>query len=132
MKKIIKILLVLIWMIIIFIFSSQTGIESQSVSDGIVNKLIITNSSNFELISFIIRKSAHFILYFILGILVYNCTNKSKDNMINCIIICIIYSLTDEMHQMFISDRAGEFRDIIIDSFGSIFGILFIYKLKRK
>lgn len=118
-------------MIIIFIFSSQTGIESQSVSDGIVNKLIITNSSNFELISFIIRKSAHFILYFILGILVYNCTNKSKDNMINCIIICIIYSLTDEMHQMFISDRAGEFRDIIIDSIGSILGILLLNKIKR-
>ena len=52
--------------------------------------------------------------------------------MINSIILCIIYALTDEIHQMFISDRSGEFRDILIDSIASILGILSIYKLKRK
>lgn len=40
MKRIIKIGLVIIWMIIIFIFSSQTGDESSLISDTIVNKTI--------------------------------------------------------------------------------------------
>lgn len=131
--KIIKITFLIIWMIIIFMFSSQTGSESQYVSDALINKTVcINNSCNFDLVSFLIRKLAHFTLYFILGILVFINTKRSKEDIINSILFCIIYAFTDEMHQMFISNRSGELRDILIDSIGSYLGILLNYKLKRK
>jgi len=131
--KIIKITFLIIWMIIIFMFSSQTGSESQYVSDALINKTVcINNSCNFDLVSFLIRKLAHFTLYFILGILVFINTKRSKEDILNAILFCIIYAFTDEMHQMLISNRSGELRDILIDSIGSYLGIILNYKLKRK
>ena len=131
-KRIMNVGFVITWMIIIFIFSSQTGIESQNVSDTLINKTICINSScNFELISFLVRKSEHFILYFILGILVLNCHEKKKENIIYSLLICLIYAFSDEIHQMFISNRSGELRDIFIDFIGSLLGILLTYRIKK-
>lgn len=130
-KKIINVGFVIIWMLIIFIFSSQTGIESQNVSDKLINKTVCINSCNFELISFLVRKSAHFILFFILGLLVLNCHENKKINILYSLLICLIYAFSDEIHQMFISSRSGELRDVFIDFIGSLLGILLTYKIKK-
>ena len=34
------------------------------------------------------------------------------------------YAITDEIHQTFIPGRSGEIRDVIIDSFGILTGLL--------
>lgn len=75
-KIIISLLLLLIWMIIIFLFSSQSSDDSTTLTNNIIENVInalvpgSTNSTYLEFISkyiFIpIRKSAHFIEYFIL------------------------------------------------------------------
>ena len=132
MKKIVKIGLVIIWMIIIFMFSSQTGDESSMISDTIVNKTIcIYKNCDFELATFIIRKFAHLFMYFILGILVMNNFKISKKNIIYALIICILYSISDEIHQIFSYERSAEIRDIFIDSIGSFIGIIFTCKIKK-
>lgn len=134
MSKIIKILLLLFWMIIIFTLSMQTGSESTSLSDGVINKTIceFINNCDPSLYSFIVRKLAHFIMYFILGIFSIINFKNDKDGLINAIILCIIYAFTDEIHQMFIQNRSGEVRDIIIDSIGSISSILLVYRIRKK
>lgn len=133
MKRIIKIGLVIIWMIIIFMFSSQTGDESSMISDTIVNKTIcINNNCNFELATFIIRKFAHLFMYFILGILVMNNFKISKRNILYAFVICVLYSISDEIHQIFSYERSAEIRDIFIDSIGSFIGIIFTCKIKKK
>lgn len=130
--KIIKITILIVWMIIIFLFSSQTGSESSLISDTIVNKTIcINNNCNFELATFIIRKFAHLFMYFILGILVMNNFKISKKNIIYALIICILYSVSDEIHQIFSYERSAEIRDIFIDSIGSFIGIIFTRKIKK-
>lgn len=136
MKKQLSIILVLIWMIIIFIMSSFDATESANQSNFIVN--IITNIfkiENIEVLSFIIRKLAHFTEYLILGFLTINMLNKndiSKKYLLS-ILICIIYATSDEIHQFIIPGRACQIKDILIDSIGSITGI-YLYKLisKRK
>ena len=40
------------------------------------------------------------------------------------LIICIVYAITDEVHQLFVFERSGEVRDVLIDSAGSLLGIL--------
>ena len=70
MKKIIKILLLILWMLVIFLLSNQTGSESTNLSDGVINSTLCNFISNCnpELYSFIVIKAAHFMMYFILGI----------------------------------------------------------------
>lgn len=126
-----SILLVFLWMLLIFLMSSFDATESTNQSNFIVN--IITNIfkiENIELLSFIIRKLAHFTEYLILGFLTINMLNKndiSKKYLLS-ILICIIYATSDEIHQIFVPGRAYQIRDILIDSIGSITGV-YLYKL---
>ena len=111
--------------------SSFDATESANQSNFIV-KIInnIFKIENIELLSFIIRKLAHFTEYLILGFLTINMLNKndiSKKYLLS-ILICIIYATSDEIHQLFVPGRACQLIDILIDSIGSIIGI-YLYKL---
>ncbi len=124
-------ILMLLWMFLIFLMSSFDATESTNQSNFIVN--IITNIfkiENIELLSFIIRKLAHFTEYLILGLLVANMFTKNNINNLYLIsiILCIIYATSDEIHQLFVPGRACQLRDILIDSIGSITGV-YLYKL---
>ena len=46
------------------------------------------------------------------------------------LLICYIYSCTDEFHQLFIPGRSGKLVDTFIDLFGSAIGV-FSYNLLR-
>ncbi len=155
MKKwqIINIILIILWMIIIFLFSSANGIESEHQSDviiiktaEIINKEKIPEENKQKLIDkyiVLVRKSAHFFLYFILGILVYLFVHKkyntSLKTFIIMIIVCTLYAISDEIHQLFTLERAAEVRDVFIDMGGSLLAeilltIIFVIKdrIKKK
>lgn len=145
-KKVIKIILVLICMITIFTFSNDSSYESTKKS----NKLIITvaeiisnkqlnkndKEKYIEKFVFIVRKGAHFSIYFLLGLLVasllkeYNILDKRM--IIYSLIFCFIYACSDEMHQLFINGRSGEIRDVLIDSLGAFIGISLYYLVRRR
>lgn len=131
-----SIIFTLAWMIIIFTMSSFNSIESANQSNYIVNIISnVLNINNIELLNLIIRKLAHYIEYLILGILVINMfiKNNIPQSYLISIIFCIIYAISDEIHQLFVPGRACQIKDILIDSIGSITGI-YLYKLisKRK
>lgn len=138
--KYVKLLLVVIWMIVIFMFSNQKANDSSKLSDGFILKTVriieeITNKeySDEEILNkFVkpVRKLAHFIIYLILGILVYNYIRifGYKHTILISLLICIMYSCTDEIHQVFIEGRSGEILDVLIDSIGSFIGIILIKK----
>lgn len=143
MKRIIYGILVIAWMILILSFSNQTGEESQGVSDIITDKIVevvIKVNSNLEykdvkdIISFIIRKGAHFSIYFIGGILIFNFLNtfpmNKKTTILLTIVIGILYAISDEIHQLFISGRAGQIQDVLIDSSGIIIATILVSKIK--
>lgn len=131
-NKKLNIILVIIWMMFIFIMSSFNSNESSSQSNFIVNILSnIFNSNNIEILSLIVRKLAHFIEYTILGILVYNLIYSYNKKIYLSIIICIIYSISDEVHQLFVPGRSCQITDILIDSTGSVTGIILLYILYR-
>ena len=142
MKKIIiKILLVILWMIVIFCFSNQKATDSSKLSDGFIkNTICKINTSNCNTKTYVkpVRKSAHFCVYLILGLLVMNCFGVNKKyilySVIIClsIVICLLYSISDEIHQMFISGRSGELFDVFIDTLGSFIGIISLYKYKSR
>ena len=81
MKRIIYLILVILWLSVIFIFSNQSGEESGNTSKKLIINIInvyekITNSEVdrdivIEKMQYPIRKLAHFTEYFILGILMF-------------------------------------------------------------
>lgn len=96
-----------------------------------INETIKENT--IETIRHLVRKIAHISEYFILCLLV-SLLLKSYSIPLNkllilAFIICYIYSCSDEIHQLFISDRSGSFIDTLIDSIGILLWLLII-KLK--
>jgi VanZ family protein len=143
MKKF-NIILLIIWLITIFMFSNDKAQVSSAKSDGIsttICNIIDSNcsESTLDTIIFIVRKTAHFLEYLILGILVINVIKDYKvlelKYLITGVVICMLYSISDELHQLFISGRSCQIRDVLIDTLGSITGIYLyqlIYKRKTK
>ena len=133
-KKIINIVLLVLWMIFIFIMSSFDSNASDNQSGLIVNIVnSVIHTSNIDLLTTIIRKLAHLTEYFILGLLMINYLKDYKINKVYIlsVLFSFIYAITDELHQTFISGRSGEVRDIVIDTVGALIGVL-IYKYIRK
>ena len=142
MKKIISFIVLILWMIVIFSFSSADANKSTGTSDKVITTMIeikdkITNNetpnNEKEIIvknsSFYIRKIAHITEYLILGFLMFNLLKQySVTNIYYAIGLSILYSCTDEFHQLFISGRSGNIRDILIDSIGILIGT-YLYKL---
>lgn len=131
-KKNLSWVLVIIWMIVIFLFSAQSANDSASLSGGITDRLyqllnyIFINVSE-ETLQIFIRKLAHFTLYLILGILLLNALHynelKQSTNFGLALLFSLLYAITDEIHQVFVPGRAGQITDVLIDFIGSFIGI---------
>ena len=90
-----------------------------------------------DLRDFIIKKSFHFVEYFILFLFTFralkNTTHLSiKKIYFYSILFIIIYAATDELHQTLVPTREGKLRDVIIDTFGGSFAALILWKYLPK
>ena len=135
LKGIIRWGLVFTWMLVIFILSAQLSSESDSLSSGItrfilniINSLLPRIEIEFSAFSHFVRKSAHFIAYLILGILSMYAIDEEKNSKFTwfskALLICILYAMSDEFHQLYVPGRSGEIKDVLLDSTGSLVGIL--------
>ena len=128
-------------MISIFSLSNDNGYKSTKKSDKVITfwyEKLTNNKINKEVINklvYPVRKSAHIIIYLILGLLfislLYEFNITTKIMIISSILFCFIYACSDEIHQLFVVGRSGEVKDIILDTIGSTIGI-FVYYLYRK
>ena len=80
-------------------------------------------------VNFITRKAAHMAEYTVLAVLFFrgikNTTNFSLTKSLwLAFIFTVMYALTDEVHQRFVSGRTGKFYDVSIDAFGALIGVL--------
>ena len=137
-NKIISWLLVLSWMALIFYLSHQPATQSSSLSSGITQRIIKVIEKiapnlelDWEAFHHFIRKNAHFFIYLVLGVLVVNSLramdypNLTGYQLVGlAVLICVLYAISDEMHQIFIPGRAGQIKDVMIDSGGAIVGII--------
>jgi len=94
--------------------------EGQELSEG----LFIT----FETF---LRKSAHFVVFFVLGFCASNTVRHLTDNRRRVFWISLLwssaYGALDEFHQTFVPGRAGMWQDWVIDTVGALFGIWFMF-----
>ncbi|MGI6308223.1 MAG: VanZ family protein [Dethiobacteria bacterium] len=144
MHKILSWAAVFLGMVLIFNLSSQVAEQSNQLSTVITELIVKTVEKvapgvDLDIKSFnnILRKNAHFLAYLILGILVSNALRRSGIHGYRCIIlalgICVLYAISDEVHQLFVPGRGGQVQDIIIDSAGACVGIgLYWARIFRK
>lgn len=149
MKKVIYSIFIVLWMGVIFCLSNQPAIDSSELSDGFIsntignvykffNKNISSDELNEIKIKYThpVRKMAHFTIYMILGILVTLLVREYNVSFNKCLfislLVCLLYSISDEVHQLFVIGRSGEILDVLIDTSGSFIGIFVFNKLFRK
>ncbi|ABR46681.1 VanZ family protein [Alkaliphilus metalliredigens QYMF] len=149
-KKIIVIswIAVLLWMGLIFYLSAQPATQSREVSEGVTEIFMqtvervapdVAAELDIRMLNYLIRKNAHFFAYLTLGVLVLNGMRRSGVSGIRGIVIaffiCVLYAISDEVHQLYVPGRSGELRDVLIDSAGAMVGIglyLGLGKIKKK
>ena len=133
MKKIKYFIPSIFLMILIFMFSHQTGSESSGLSSQIV--LWIQTYLHIPITEFIVRKAAHMSEYALLTLTFIYGFYKNQYPIQKIIIYSLIgtflYACSDEMHQLFIGGRAGQFTDVLIDTCGGCFAIMFYYVLTK-
>ena len=130
-RKIISWSLLIIWITFIYFMSNQPATVSDNQSESVIillTKIGIDMNGIFgQLANFIVRKSAHFIEYMILALLVFNTLIiyfDIKKVIPLSILFVFIYACSDEIHQLFVPGREGTIRDVIIDTCGGITLIL--------
>lgn len=128
--------LVFAWMAVIFLFSAQPAHESDGLSKSVtlfiiqlIKRIVPLAELTVDVatLNHLIRKGAHFTVYFVLGILTANALRTSGVPTFKAVAlalaICVVYAATDEIHQMFVPGRGAQVKDVLIDSAGAIVGI---------
>ena len=99
-KKVITLILIIIWMITVFFFSHQPSDESSNLSEGFTTTVLKIlhlypdNQEDLDNIESVIRKLAHYTIYLIGGILIYTHINLYNIKTGNKIVISQIIRLT--------------------------------------
>ena len=145
-RKVIKIILVLLWMVMIFLLSNEEAVKSSKKSEGLIIKSVelftgksLSDQEKEKVLKYLVfpvRKCAHLSLYLILGILVISLLREymviNTKLVLLSLLICFLYACSDEIHQLFVPGRSGEVRDVLIDTLGACLGVSFYYLVFRK
>lgn len=116
------------WMLVISLMSTEpfSASNTHRYLDPILRYLFphIT-AAQFAFWHFVIRKSAHFAEFFVLGMLAYWASRRGRLPrwravwMLQALALAVLYSLVDEAHQLFVPNRTPSLYDSGIDSIGA-------------
>lgn len=131
-----------LWMALIFSFSMENAAESSESSGGFIRTFLSFIDDDFEYLSpeaqteaveslsHLVRKTAHFCIFGMLGILVSSAISTyhltPRRTLLYSVSLCALYAVSDEVHQFFVPGRACMLRDMLLDTCGAFCGVLFV------
>ena len=130
-----SLIMVIFLLILIFCLSHESGEDSTETS-GFFTRLI-NFLLPFPVSEEIVRTLAHFSEFACLSFFMNNLFVAYKDKL-SPVIACalsFIYAISDEIHQIFVPDRACQFQDMMVDLAGIVSGMAvftIIYLTVRK
>lgn len=77
----------------------------------------------------------HLVAYFVLGFLVYFAIRKTrsvKHPVLVTVLLCLLYGISDEIHQLYVPGRTFQLIDLVNDVFGAALGGFCFYLLANK
>lgn len=91
----------------------------------------INSSGYFGFIEFFIRKGAHFVIFFFLGLFWFLGLRHRVDNIYLTLFLAVLltagYASFDELRQAFHPNRTALMEDVILDTVGGTVGILMAF-----
>ena len=146
-KNYIYIVPVILWMAFIFYMSAKTGEGSSAVSNPITDLIVdIFQRARHDtapavdrmtgVVEVMVRKGAHMTEYGILMALLVLAVKKTCGKIsagwtyVWSTAITFAYACSDEIHQLFVADRAGKGSDVLIDMCGAVIALLIISGMK--
>lgn len=126
-------------MVCVFLFSCENADDSSDTSGNFVNLIISIFYGDYDElpmweqeeirgnISHFIRKTAHFTIFAALGFFAFLTSGQNKllcKGTAAVLIFCGLYAVSDEIHQYFVPGRACMLRDMLLDTCGSLAGIV--------
>ncbi len=124
--------LVILCMLVIFSLSAQNGEESSDLSGSFVDSILAW--LNIRVDEGVLRTCAHGLEFMGLSMLFFNAiyaTWKKNITIIIAFVCTVCYAVTDEIHQIFVPDRAFQISDIIVDSTGAMIGAVVSYLILK-
>ena len=138
LKIIVKVFVAFMFLGVMYYFSRQNGIDSDTISRKCTEIFINTfghiglgRVAQKFLFYVDIRKIAHFVLFFLFSMICYLIFSfeNIKLRYSICFILSLLLAAADEIHQSFISGRTATISDVFIDIIGASFGLLIVYFL---
>jgi VanZ family protein len=127
------------------IFSASTKLGSPAHTSYFFRPLMRwlfpeMSEEKVELIHFLVRKTAHFVEYAVLGCLAWRAVHfdpafgafSPGRQLRLALLFCMLYASSDEFHQSFVPSRQAAIRDVLLDTCGSAFGLLAIRVVRRR
>lgn len=142
LKSVHKILLLLLtvgMMVLIFVFSAQPAQDSDRTSGFLVNLVLYTACPDYDTLSpdaqqavyntlqHLVRKAAHFTEFALLGFFLRLCLESWFPKARLSLWAWLggaLYAVSDEIHQLSVDARSGQFKDVLLDSSGVIAGVI--------
>ncbi|HZH34567.1 MAG TPA: VanZ family protein [Pyrinomonadaceae bacterium] len=132
------------WLGVIFFASSSQG--SMSNTSQVIRPLILfffpgLDEASILAIQVFIRKTAHFTVYFVLGLLSARAFSSSAKEFLQknwfpvSLCLVVLTASLDETNQSFLSSRTGSVYDVLLDTAGgatALFLSLFLIRLKKR
>ncbi len=135
----------IIWMILIYNASTTAGSSTHSfrlvrfLVSFIREREIDLSYETLDSVNLILRKAAHVSEYAILSLLAarfiqFGTSQLKRKSIPIALGICLLYASLDEFHQSFVPGRTAALRDVLIDSSGAFFALIFMggwFAIKR-
>ena len=121
-------------MAVIFSLSHQPAAQSSELSMAVMGFVGRIFTAFVEFVGHdVFRSIAHALEYCGLGLLLFNAIYQTtrKPKIMIPFLIGIFYSVTDEVHQIFIEGRAFQLTDIAVDALGSAVGVASGYAIYK-
>lgn len=135
-------LLATCWMVVLFLMSGQDAGESSSLSGSFIDVLASIFDASYVQLSItekvliiaqlqgLVRIFAHFMAYCLLGIFV-SASVQTLDlrfcgKLFFSFAVCLLYAISDELHQSYVPGRSMQLSDILVDSLGALTGFFIV------
>lgn len=126
--------LVILWCGMIFLATASpafTGANTEKLIEQTLPKeytqILASKTSRPMSLNLLIRKSAHFIIFGLLAVVVWKALGSLKLSFVIAWGFATLYGATDEIHQSFVPDRSAKGMDVVIDSLGAFTALMFVY-----
>jgi VanZ family protein len=134
----------LLWVGVIFFLSSQPAEVSNRFSKSVAEAVyrvvvdVLPGEPGFGVSEFnaVVRKAAHFLVYFVLALLLAGALAGSGAAgfraVLAAFLVCIVIAVADEMYQAFVPGRGGQVGDVLINGGGALTALIAYYGLRSK